>query len=72
MPSLCPECDEIVDDYRYHPDCCPHEDRDIDLALGYGGDPAAEDPERGWCMACGAHVRLAVPDEDGYAGWETF
>jgi hypothetical protein len=46
---------------------CDHEE--VDNVLGFGGDPAREDPRRGTCVRC--HVSLHMePDEDGAFYWE--
>jgi hypothetical protein len=50
---LCHDCEHVV----------------VDLALGFGGDPAREDPFRGACDRCGVPLHLEwdeAPAADGY------
>jgi hypothetical protein len=66
---ICPDCGEREDEMDLHQTCCPHEE--VDLALGFGGDPGSEDPRRGTCVRCHASLHLEWdenPAADGY--WE--
>jgi len=66
---ICPDCGEREDEMDLHQTCCPHEE--VDLALGFGGDPGREDPRRGTCVRCHASLHLEWdenPAADGY--WE--
>jgi hypothetical protein len=66
---LCRECGETGVENGWHPDCCPHEDEYIDLALGFGGDPARQNPQHGICTGCGSDVHVELND-DGKPYWE--
>lgn len=67
MTTLCPDCEEYVEDSAtYHPGCCPHEE--VDLDLGFAGDPARETPDHGICTSCGAEVHLEHDEDRVY--WE--
>jgi len=62
---LCPDCDEVVDGWQYHPTCCPHDEVEVDD--GRDGEAGAI---RAFCQSCGEEVRLGEPEEDGVPGWE--
>jgi hypothetical protein len=60
---LCADCDEVVDGYQFHPDCCPHDEVEEDDGRdGVGGRL------RWFCESCGDELR-AEPNEDGGIDW---
>jgi hypothetical protein len=64
----CRECGEMGAENGWHPDCCPHEDELVEPSLGYGGDPAREDPQHGFCSGCGSDVHVELNENHAY--WE--
>jgi hypothetical protein len=67
--SLCDDCGEPVEVYRFHPrfhsGCCSHEDvESFDDRDGVGGR------RYDWCHRCGSEV-IPVMNEGGRTSWET-
>lgn len=63
--SICQLCDELVEEYTYHPLCCPHDDVEEDDGRdGVGGRL------RWFCRECGEEVIANEPNEDGETWWE--
>jgi len=60
---LCPDCDEVVEGYQYHPGCCPHDEVTED-----DGRDGAGGRLRYFCQSCGSEV-YAEPNEDGGIDW---
>ena len=66
MTGLCGLCDEVLEDYEYHPGCCPHDEVTVD-----DGRDGHRGRVRAFCDQCGDEVRLMPPeDPDDGPYWE--